>query len=337
MDPLEVCTLHRNNQYDLILLDLQMPGMDGFQVMEGLKEIETSGYLPVLVITAQPEQKLRALKTGAKDFISKPFELSEVLMRVHNMLEVRLLHGETKNYSKALEKKVREVEQSHEQTRQQSDKIKILYEQIIAEQKRSKKLSLLPGAMVGVEQEERLATPWFTSLKLRHHWLQINLFTAFIAAAVVGMFQTTIDHLLILTIFLPVLAGQSGNTGSQALAITLRGITLGDLKNGKEITLIKKEALLGILNGALVGLVAALGMYIVASLKQLPSAAILSSVVFFAMIGSCLISGISGAIVPLVLKRFGADPVTASTIFLTTATDVASMGMLLGLATFMVP
>jgi magnesium transporter len=337
MDPLEVCTLHRNNHYDLILLDLQMPGMDGFQVMEGLKKIETSGYLPVLVITAQPEQKLRALKTGAKDFISKPFELSEVLMRVHNMLEVRLLHGETKNYSKALEKKVREVEQSHEQIRQQSDKVKILYEQIVAEQKRSNELSLLPGAMVGVEQEERLATPWFTSLKLRHHWLQINLFTAFIAAAVVGMFQTTIDHLLILTIFLPVLAGQSGNTGSQALAITLRGITLGDLKTGKEMTLIKKEALLGILNGALVGLVAALGMYMVASVQQLPSAAILSAVVFFAMIGSCLISGLSGAVVPLVLKRFGADPVTASTIFLTTATDVASMGMLLGLATLMVP
>jgi magnesium transporter len=163
------------------------------------------------------------------------------------------------------------------------------------------------------------------------------LFTAFIAAAVVGMFQTTIDHLLILTIFLPVLAGQSGNTGSQALAITLRGITLGDLKTGKEMTLIKKEALLGILNGALVGLVAALGMYMVASVQQLPSAAILSAVVFFAMIGSCLISGLSGAVVPLVLKRFGADPVTASTIFLTTATDVASMGMLLGLATLMVP
>lgn len=336
-NPFEVCTLHRNNHYDLILLDLQMPGFDGFQVMEGLKEIETDNYLPVLVITAQPEQKLRALTAGAKDFIGKPFELSEVMLRVHNMLEVRLLHGETKDYSKALEKKVREVEESHEQTRKQSDKIKILYEQIVAEQKRSNELSLLPSAMVGVEQGERLATPWFTSLKLRHHWLQINLFTAFIAAAVVGLFQTTIDHLLILTMFLPVLAGQSGNTGSQALAITLRGITLGDLKTGREIELIKKESLLGLLNGALVGLVAALGMYIVASLKQLPSAAILSAVVVFAMIGSCIISGMSGAIVPLVLKRFGADPVTASTIFLTTATDVASMGMLLGLAAFMVP
>jgi PAS domain S-box-containing protein len=91
-DPRQVCDLHRQHRYDLILLDLQMPGMDGFQVMEGLKEIETGSYLPVLVITAQPDHKLRALKAGAKDFISKPFELPEVLVRVHNMLEVRLLH-----------------------------------------------------------------------------------------------------------------------------------------------------------------------------------------------------------------------------------------------------
>jgi PAS domain S-box-containing protein len=96
MDPLQVCELHRKNSYDLILLDLQMPGMDGFQVMEGLKAIETDGCLPVLVITAQPEHKLRALEAGARDFVSTPFEVAEVLMRVHNLLEVRLLHLETK-------------------------------------------------------------------------------------------------------------------------------------------------------------------------------------------------------------------------------------------------
>jgi len=100
MDPNEVCELHRRNRYDLILLDLLMPVMDGFKVMEGLKEIEEGSYLPVLVITAQPDHKLRALKTGAKDFISKPFDLAEVLARVHNMLEVRLLHTELQ---KALE------------------------------------------------------------------------------------------------------------------------------------------------------------------------------------------------------------------------------------------
>jgi serine phosphatase RsbU (regulator of sigma subunit) len=113
-DPSEVCELHRKNRYGLILLDLQMPGMDGFQVMEGLKEIEVDGYLPVLVITAQPDHKLRALQAGAKDFVSKPFELAELRARVHNILEVRLLHLEMKNYSEALEDTVRELEASRE-------------------------------------------------------------------------------------------------------------------------------------------------------------------------------------------------------------------------------
>lgn len=107
-DPSEVCALHLENRYDLILLDLQMPIMDGFQVMEGLKEIEMDGYLPVLVITAQPSHKLRALEAGAKDFISKPFELTEVLARVHNMLEVRLLHKRLHSNNDQLEQQVHE-------------------------------------------------------------------------------------------------------------------------------------------------------------------------------------------------------------------------------------
>src|SRR4030065_1477488 len=102
-DPHAVCELHRKNHYGLILLDLQMPGMDGFQVMEGLKEIETDGYLPVLVITAQPGHMLRALAAGAKDFISKPFDLMEAKTRIHNMLEVRLLYKQLEAYSHALE------------------------------------------------------------------------------------------------------------------------------------------------------------------------------------------------------------------------------------------
>jgi len=108
MDPHQVCELHRNNRYDLILLDLLMPGMDGFQVMEDLKEIEPDGYLPVLVITAQPAHKLRALEAGAKDFISKPFDLVEVQTRIHNLLEVRLLYKKIENYNKVLEQTVQE-------------------------------------------------------------------------------------------------------------------------------------------------------------------------------------------------------------------------------------
>src|SRR6185369_4832837 len=114
--------LHLNNGYDLILLDLQMPGMDGFEVMERLTEVEQDGYLSVLVITAQPEHKLRALKAGAKDFVSKPFDLIEVQARVHNLLEVRLLHLQTK----------------------------LLYNEIVAEQKVSEGLlrNVLPQAVI---------------------------------------------------------------------------------------------------------------------------------------------------------------------------------------------
>jgi PAS domain S-box-containing protein len=108
MNPHEVCALHRKNQYDLILLDLQMPGMDGFQVMEGLKTNDADGYLPVVVITAQPGHKLRALEAGAKDFVSKPFDLVEVRTRIHNMLQVRLLYKKLADYNKVLEWQVSE-------------------------------------------------------------------------------------------------------------------------------------------------------------------------------------------------------------------------------------
>jgi magnesium transporter len=192
------------------------------------------------------------------------------------------------------------------------------------------------GSMVGVEKEERLATPLKNSFRFRHPWLQINLATAFVAGAVVAIFQDTVDRLVILALFLPVLAGQSGNTGCQALAVTLRGMTLGELKAGAERALVVKEASLGALNGAFTGLVAALGMYIVATYQHNPDALLLSLVVWIALVGSCIASGISGAMVPLTLKRFGFDPATASSIFLTTATDVVSMGLLLGLAALLI-
>ena len=192
------------------------------------------------------------------------------------------------------------------------------------------------GSLVGVEKEERLATPWAQSLKFRHPWLQLNLLTAFAAGAVVGIFQDTVDRLVILALFLPVLAGQSGNTGCQALAVTLRGITLGDLKKGEEKALVFKEASLGFVNGAFTGLVAAIGMFLVATHQKNPDALVLSMVVWLALVASCVASGVCGAMVPLTLKRFGADPATASSIFLTTATDVVSMGLLLGLATMLV-
>ena len=107
-NPQEVCALHRKNQYDLILLDLQMPVMDGFQVMEGLKTNHADPYLPVLVLTAQPGHKFQALLAGAKDFVSKPFDMVEVLTRIGNMVEVRLLYKQLADYSKQLEQEVLE-------------------------------------------------------------------------------------------------------------------------------------------------------------------------------------------------------------------------------------
>lgn len=108
LDAYAVCDLHRDKRYDLILLDLLMPGMDGFQVMERLKEAETGGYVPILVITAQPDHKLRALAAGAKDFVSKPFDLVELRTRIRNMLEIRLLYKRLERHNQALEQTVQE-------------------------------------------------------------------------------------------------------------------------------------------------------------------------------------------------------------------------------------
>ena len=202
---------------------------------------------------------------------------------------------------------------------------------------RAIEISAQVGSMVGVEKEERLSTPLLRSLRYRHPWLQINLVTCFIAATVVGVFEGTLGRLVILAAFLPVLAGQSGNTGCQALAVTLRGMTLGDLKAGDERQLVIKEGLLGLYNGMLVGISAGIGMAIYAWMNHNSNALMLAFVVWVAMTFSCVVSGLSGALIPLLLRKFGADPATASSIFLTTATDVISMGTFLGLATWLVP
>lgn len=196
-------------------------------------------------------------------------------------------------------------------------------------------ISAQAGSMVGVEREERLATPWKRSLLMRHPWLQLNLLTAFVAAAVVGFFENTLEQIVVLAVFLSVLSGQSGNTGCQALAVTLRGMTLGELKSGKMLAVVSKEAWLGFLNGAAVGVVAGIGMWFYARQQGNPDAVTLGLIVVASMTVACVTSGIFGAMIPLTLKRLGADPATASSIFLTTATDVVSMGTFLGLATIL--
>lgn len=206
-------------------------------------------------------------------------------------------------------------------------------EELFAEQ--AIEISAQAGKMVGVEKEERLATPVKRSLKLRHPWLQINLLTAFLAAAVVGAFEGTLSKLVILAVFLPVMAGQSGNTGCQALAVTLRGMTLGDVGPGRERSLVMKEAILGLCNGLMVGVTAGLGMAVYATMQGEAQPWLMGLVVMFAMTASCMVSGLAGALIPLGLKKAGADPATASSIFLTTASDIASMGLFLTLATIL--
>ncbi len=197
-------------------------------------------------------------------------------------------------------------------------------------------LSVQTGSTVGLDKEERLATPITESLKMRHPWLQVNLMTAFAAAFVVGLFEDTIAQIIVLAVFLPVLAGQSGNTGCQALAITLRGITLGELNEFPVGRLYRKELILGALNGLGTGLIAAVAMFIYAGLTDTPDAMTLGLVILLAMTGACMTSGIFGVAVPLALRRFGADPAMASSIFLTTLTDIVGMGLMLTLATLLV-
>lgn len=185
------------------------------------------------------------------------------------------------------------------------------------------------GRMVGLDKQERLATGVWASFRMRHPWLQVNLLTAFLAGFVVSMFEDTIAQLVTLAAFLPILAGQSGNNGCQTLAITLRGYTLGELEGFPIRKLLMKEVALGALNGFLTGLVAGLAMWWTAPDNGL----LLGGVICAAMTGACMLSGLFGVMVPLTLKRFGADPATASSIFLTTGTDIAGMGLMLALAT----
>lgn len=194
-------------------------------------------------------------------------------------------------------------------------------------------MSAQTGTMVGLDREERTATPVLQAFKMRHPWLLVNLITAFAAAFVVGMFEDTITQIVALAAFLPVLAGQSGNTGCQALAITLRGLTLGELNDYPVRKLLRKEILLGALNGLSVGILAGAAMWFYAASTGTEHPAVLALVILVAMVGACTGSGIFGVIVPLTLRRFGADPAMASSIFLTTFTDVLGMGLMLFLAT----
>jgi magnesium transporter len=197
---------------------------------------------------------------------------------------------------------------------------------------RAYEISAQSGLMVGVDSEERLLSPWRRSLRLRHPWLQVNLLTGLVVGFIVSLFSGTLSQLVILTAFLPILSSVAGNTGSQTLAVTLRGIALDEYKDGTAGPLLRKELLLGAVNGAIIGLVAGAVMYFYARSEHSVHPLRAGLVVLLAMTGACLSGGLAGVAVPALLRRFGADPATASSIFLTTVTDIVGMSLFLGLA-----
>jgi len=183
--------------------------------------------------------------------------------------------------------------------------------------------------MVGASRDERaLSGPWF-AVRKRLPWLQINLLTAFLAAAVVGMFEGIIAKFTALAVLLPVVAGQSGNAGAQALAVTMRGLVLREISLRHWPKVVGKEVMTGLLNGIAVAATTALGVYVWSGSTGLVLVCALSMVI--AMIAA----GLAGALVPILLRRFGQDPATASSIILTTVTDVVGFLSFLGIATLL--
>lgn len=183
------------------------------------------------------------------------------------------------------------------------------------------------GALVGASPDESARSSAWMAVRKRSVWLQINLGTAFLAAAVVGLFESTIAQFTALAVLLPVVAGQSGNTGAQALAVTIRGLTLKEVRPSDWIRLARKELAAGFLNGVAVAVVTGIGVY------WWSGSLGLVGVISVAMVISMMIAGMAGAAIPVVLKALKQDPAAASSIVLTTVTDVFGFLSFLGLAT----
>lgn len=186
------------------------------------------------------------------------------------------------------------------------------------------------GAMVGVSPEERALSPAFFAVRKRLPWLQINLITAFLAAAVVGLFENTIAQVTALAVLLPVVAGQSGNTGAQALAVTLRGLTLKEIRISHWRRLVRKELTAGFLNGLAVAAVTGIGTFIWSGSIGLVL------VIALSMVLSMMIASVAGMAVPVALKALKMDPAQSSSIILTTVTDIVGFFSFLGFATLFI-
>lgn len=183
--------------------------------------------------------------------------------------------------------------------------------------------------MFGAGRDERALSKATFAVKKRLPWLEINLATAFLAAFVVGLFEDTISRITALAIFLPVVAGQSGNTGSQALAVTMRGLALREIRTQHWFRIVRKECSVGLINGCAVAVTTSLAAYV--WMRSLG----LAVVIGVSMVISMIIAGASGAIIPIILKAVGQDPAQSSSIILTTVTDIVGFVSFLGLATLL--
>jgi len=181
--------------------------------------------------------------------------------------------------------------------------------------------------MVGVSPEDRALAPWYESLKRRQPWLMVNLITAFAAAGIVALFEGTIQNITALAILMPIIAGQGGNAGSQTVTVVVRAMALGGLEMSDGLRVLLKEFLLGFINGIAIGIiVAGIAFWLSGNIS-------LGIVVALAMLFNLIVAGVMGAFIPLGLRAVGADPALASTILLTTITDICGFLFLLGLGT----
>jgi magnesium transporter len=261
------------------------------------------GFLPFKdLVISRPERPVRAFMTPADIFVTPDLDQEEVarLMARYNLPSVAVVDEDGRLLGR------------------------VTFDDVIDVVEAETTEDLLKFG--GVSADEELAAGWRPAVRSRLPWLSVNLATAFLAGGVVYLFQHTIQHTLALAVWMPVIAGMGGNAGTQALAVTVRRLALGLIPVDVFTRVVGKEILVGIINGLVMGVTVGT----VATL--IGQGARLGIVVFLAMAGNLMVAGFAGAFIPILLERFGVDPAVASSIFVTTFTDVCGFLLLLGLA-----
>ncbi|HEV7364259.1 MAG TPA: magnesium transporter [Gemmatimonadales bacterium] len=276
---------------------------DFYQVFVVDSEQRLIGTLPFKdLVISRPERPVRAFMTDADIFVTPDLDQEDVarLMARYNMPSVPVVNEQGRLLGR------------------------VTFDDVIDVVEAETTEDLLKFG--GVSPDEGLGAGWKTAVQSRLPWLSVNLATAFLAGGVVFLFQHTIQRTVALAIWMPIIAGMGGNAGTQALAVTVRRLALGLIPVNLFTQVVGKEILVGITNGLVMGLtVGAVATFIGEGPR-------LGLVVFLAMVGNLIIAGFAGAFIPLVLERLGIDPAVASSIFVTTFTDVCGFLLLLGLA-----